>query len=85
MKMKFLSKLNIRNLMLWFLLIKDCKGNINRLRGVIHGVQTGTEPGFISCKSVSFTNLGAFDPGISTAPITRSASDISAFMLYGVE
>ncbi len=37
-------------------------------------MSTSTEPGFI-CETRSLvTSFGAFAPGISTAPITRSAS-----------
>ena len=37
-------------------------------------MSTSTEPGFIRETSSLETSLGAFAPGISTAPITMSAS-----------
>ena len=37
-------------------------------------MSTSTEPGFICATSSLLTSFGALAPGISTAPITRSAS-----------
>ena len=37
-------------------------------------MSTSTEPGFIRDTSSLLTSVGAFAPGISTAPMTRSAS-----------
>ena len=45
-------------------------------------MSTSTLPGFMAATMASVTSLGAFAPGISTEPMTRSASartlDLSA-------
>ncbi len=48
-------------------------------------MSTSTEPGFIRATSSSLTSVGALAPGISTAPITRSARSTSCSIAYAVE